>query len=287
MSFASYLIKRPIRKEFNRKIIFPILYIILLNNIIFANSNTLETSLSYYYFDFKEDLDPPFKSAEKGLINGYNLSYIHENSFIPVYFRFLLKYTDAETDYDGSDQYGTSVKSVTDNIFIIVQCVFGYTFNKYRRIKINFTPYTGLGYHYWNRKTRSPNPYSENYSWKYIPIGLRTCYYFNKKINIELNISVKIMFMGIVGVNFKDIDDKFDNVDLSLGNKPGFRIQSPFNYLFSTRWFLCLSPFYEYSAIGKSNTETINFDGKPFWDVYEPSSRTHQSGVDAGIVWLF
>jgi hypothetical protein len=43
-----------------------------------------------------------------------------------------------------------------------------------------------------------------------------------------------------------------------------------------------LTPWYEYSAIGQSNTDTLRFRGEPIAVGYEPSSVTRQYGLIVG-----
>lgn len=44
-----------------------------------APAQSLEISVPYYRYDYKEDLTPPLKSTEKGWLYGLRLSYKHQN----------------------------------------------------------------------------------------------------------------------------------------------------------------------------------------------------------------
>lgn len=257
----------------------------LAGNVAAEGPHSLEASLMYYYFDYKEDLPSPFKSTESGWLPGISLAYAYRGTDNPVYGRLLFEYTDAETDYDGTTQSGVPLTDTTDNKFLRWEGNIGYTF--IRQEGFDLTAYTGLGYRYWERGVGGQAPYSEEYSWKYVPVGLRAGYRFSDRWDGALDLSARIMLDGEIKVNLSDIDPLLNNPKEDLGNKTGWKVEAPFYYKLTSPWSLVFTPWYEYSAIGKSDDFLITYAGTPVALGYEPESRTNQYGVNMGVKLRF
>jgi hypothetical protein len=48
-----------------------------------------------------------------------------------------------------------------------------------------------------------------------------------------------------------------------------------------------LTPWYEYSAFGRSDSFPVIFNGAIIGSAYEPDSRTHQYGANIGVRLFF
>src|SRR5688572_21920922 len=79
------------------------------------NTQQLEAGIGFYDFDYKEEIPPPGKSTEKGLMKTVNL--LHR---LPLGEVFILQSTleigATNTHYDGSLQDGTPAESTTKNV---------------------------------------------------------------------------------------------------------------------------------------------------------------------------
>jgi hypothetical protein len=251
-------------------------------------AHSLEASLKYQYFDYKEKLDDPLKSNETGFLPGLHLTYSYQGVNNPLYGRLLFEYTEAKTDYDGSTQAGMPVKSKTDSRFNTWEGNIGYTLKpRQTMLPINIAFYTGFGYRYWNRGLGGQLPYSEEYSWKYIPVGLRGTYRISEKWTGEVDVALWIMFDPEIQVNFSDLDPNFNNPKKSLGNTLGWKIEIPINYMFFNHWSLELAPSYEFYGFGKSDPFTITYAGVPVLSGYEPDSRTNIYSMRLGVKFHF
>jgi hypothetical protein len=251
-------------------------------------AHSLEASLKYQYFDYKEKVDEPLKSNETGFLPGLHVSYSYQGVNNPLYGKFIFEYTDAKTDYDGSTQAGMPIKSKTNNRFNTWEGNIGYTFKAQPGVlPADITFYTGFGYRYWNRGLDGQLPYSEEYSWKYIPVGLRGTFRINEKWTGEVNVALWIMFDSEIQVNFSDLDPNFNNPKQSLGNDLGWKIEVPFDYMLLKHWSLELAPSYEFYAFGKSDPFTITYAGVPVLSGYEPDSRTNIYSIRLGVKLQF
>jgi hypothetical protein len=251
-------------------------------------AHSLEASLKYQYFDYKEKLQEPLKSNETGFLPGLHLTYTYQGVNNPLYGRLLFEYTEGKTDFDGSTQAGIPLKAKTNNRFNTYEGNIGYTFKgSQTTLPVNVAFYTGLGYRYWNRGLDGQLPYSEEYSWKYIPVGLRGTYRFNEKWTGEVDVALWIMFDADIKVNFSDLDPNFNNPKKSLGNTLGWKIEAPVNYFFLKHWSLELAPSYEFYSFAKSDPFTFTFAGVPVLSGYEPDSRTNIYSMRLGVKFHF
>lgn len=242
--------------------------------------HSIDFGFLFYKFDYEEELTPPLKSTEEAWLPGFYVGYTYqpENS---VYFSISAEYTSADTDYDGSTQGGAPVKDTTGNEFRRSQFEIGYTFKE--DAPITTTLYTGYGYRYWERKLGGSSPYREEYSWHYIPVGAKVNFLIDNKWSVGVNVAVNFMFGGKIKIHMSDINPGYSNPRLDLGSKTGWRAELPVRYNLASSWTLTAGPWYEYSAIGRSNSEIYT----PGWTVTEPASETHQYGIKAGVAYRF
>jgi len=247
--------------------------------------HSLEANFKASYHDYKEiDLPEPFKSQEKGFLPGMNLRYNYRGTKIPVYGRLIFEYQQGETDYDGTTQGGSPIKDKTDNKFISGEGNIGFTFSAGPKgPPVSTTFYTGLGYRYWDRGLGGPSPYSEEYSWKYIPVGVLVTYRISERWTGEVEIAAWFILDADIKVNLSEVDSNLNNPKMDLGNRVGWKIELPFAYRFSDRWSLNFVPSYEYYAFGNSNPAAITYAGAPTpITVYEPASRSNIFSLSIG-----
>ncbi|MDQ7780060.1 MAG: autotransporter domain-containing protein [Planctomycetota bacterium] len=250
-------------------------------------SNALELGVLYYNFDYAEDIDGPGKSTEEGWLPGLHLGYRYEGADNGLYGRLLFEWTDWETNYDGTTQAPDydPVEDQTENTMITVESNIGYTF---KPGDLHITPYTGLGYRYWDRDLGNlGNPFSEEYSWWFVPLGVRADWLASEDLTIALDVSVNFMFAGNIAVNLSEADPLFDDEESDLGNKDGWKVELPVTYRFDEQWALVVTPWYEYSEIGKGDEFTVMYGGVPVGIGWEPASETEQYGVYLGIEFRF
>ena len=95
------------------------------------------------------------------------------------------------------------------------------------------------------------------------------------------------MFDGRMTISFKD--DTFANTTLRLGNRPGGLVELPVSWRPRVNWAFTATPWYEYSEIGESPWEPLNYANGAYTGlvVREPSSRTHQYGIRLSTEYLF
>ena len=253
-------------------------------------AHSLGLSLKYGYHEYKEINEPEsFKSNESGFLPGIHLSYTYQAMQNPFYGRLLFEYKEGKTDFDGTTQAGTPIQTTTNNRFDTWEGNIGFTFRPDPgHLQVNVTFYTGLGYRFWNRGLGGQAPYSEEYSWKYVPAGLLLSYPISEKWKGEVDIAVWVIFDAQIKVNLSETDPNFNNPQAALGNNIGWKIEIPFHYQLSKHWSLNLVPSYENYSFGRSDFFPITYAGLPTPFVgHEPDSRTHIYSLRLGLKFHF
>jgi len=252
--------------------------------------HSLSVGFKVAYHEYKEINEPePFKSTEAGFLPGIQLSYTYQGVKNPFYGRLLLEYKEGKTDFDGTTQAGTPIQTKTNNRFDTGEANIGFTFKPGPgHLQASVTFYTGIGYRYWNRGLGGQAPYSEEYSWKYVPAGLIVSYLISDKWRGEVDMAAWFIFDAQIKVNLSDTDPNFNNPQAALGNSLGWKIETPFYYQLSKHWSLNITPSYENYSFGKSDFFPITYAGSPTPLVgHEPDSRTHIYSLRLGLKFHF
>lgn len=247
-----------------------------------GKQQALEGAISLYYFDYNEGLTSPLKSEEKGWMPSFHGSWTLRRKSPGLFARAGVDFTKANTTYDGSTQDSLGnvypYLGTTQNTLLNAFGNIGFTFMNLSNPPRTLTAYTGIGYRLWHRGVAGSGGYREFYSWKYVPVGLRMDYRANSELSGAVEASARIMFGGAIKVFFSDFDPSYSDFSMTLGNRPGLKVEAPVYY---RMW--SLTPWFEYSAIAQSDTVTILRDGAPWGYAYEPSSTTHQFGLKVGV----
>src|SRR5262249_31669093 len=148
-----------------------------------------------------------------------------------------------------------------------------------------FYVYAGYGYHYWNRFLAGTPGYREIYSWYYTPIGMQFAFGERTGLSWALDLSIRPTSRGIVKVVTAQTYANGQDSQMNLGARTGYRIAVPFRWP-GNHLILSLTPFFEHSAIGQSNTAVnTTLAPTPGEVIYEPNSHTDQFGVDLMVGW--
>ena len=254
-----------------------------------AEGSSLDVGLMSEYFDYKEDLNAPLKSTESGWLPGAYLTYTYQKK-MNFYTKAHLEYLSGDITFDGTTQGGTPV-SFTDSSqkLFKLEWDLGYTFNIGGAFQL--TPYVGYGYRYWQRGKTKITPtyrsYEEEYSWSYVPVGIRADYAINSQLSVGGTMAVNIMFNGKMKAKLSQVVAGLNDPDFDLGNKTGFYTELPITYKITRNWAIVGTPWYEYSAIGQSDNANITFGNTVIGYAYEPASKTHQYGFRLGASYTF
>ena len=257
--------------------------------VAYAGGSAFQIGLGYQHMDYKEDIPAPHKSTENGWLPSIYASYEYKKP-ANLYAKAFMDYAAGNVTYDGTTQGGTAIKFDDSK-----QSLFRFEANIGYALKIKndflIIPYTGYGYRYWTRgegkNTATYISYKEEYSWSYVPVGIKADYQINNKWSLGATLAAHIMFSGKMKAYPGDVIAGFRNLDFDLGNQVGYYVDIPVTYRLTANWSAVLTPWYEYSAIGQSNTVNVTYNNNVIGRAYEPASTTHQFGVRLGIARLF
>ncbi len=242
----------------------------------------IETQLSYYYYDYRETLPMPYKSNELGWMPGASLRLGNMDVAGSGFADFLADYAQSPTVYDGSTQSGIPVLDQSQHVFINLEGRLGrwLTPPDWDRFAVN--GYAGAGYRYWNRSVAGE--YNEQYSWKYLSLGFNPSLALIQGLSLGIELTIKQMLDG----HMKLYLDDSTALDFDLGNKAGYKICVPLVYQPHPDWKIKWAPWYEYSAIGRSNSIYGYYDNGAdtyYYEIYEPASQTVQYGVSMAVLF--
>jgi len=247
-----------------------------------APEHSAALSIILNSFDYKEDFPPPGKSTESGWIYGMALRYTFKGGTdLPLYGRVQFDFSPSETEYGSNetDAFGrsTDFTETTQNWFSRFECDAGYVFHNIGNSSVDVIPYTGYGYRFWRRDLSGHNDlmgYMEDYSWSYLPIGVKGDMKIGRNWLVGLDVAIHVMVSGSIYIRL----EQYNNPTLTLGNLPGWYVAAPVGYRTASGWGAGVTFWYEYSAIGKSNESPHVILGRQEAWIYEPASRTHQFG---------
>ncbi len=236
------------------------------------SQKTIEFDLKNFYYDYNEVQSGEWLDSEKGWLTGTNFIFKNQNLDTHGYWQIVYDLTIDNTHYNGF-YLGTNqpCQSITATELTTLAFAYANPVNKNTYVSV------GLGYHSWDRIL---GEYQEEvYSWFYIPLGLRWEIGAGDRLEGAIDITARIMFAGrMTGYN-----TGYNDFNVKLGSKPGYRIALPLTYRLTSQWAFAITPWYEYSSIGESNSVPwYQTDGSYEGDVYEPSSTTRQYGINIG-----
>jgi len=152
----------------------------------------------YSHLDYEEDLPSPSRSTDDAWLPGVYMGYAYKKKD-SIYVKLFLEVSRGETDFDGTARDGTAmVYSENPQNLYRVEVNMGYVFDAGDGFSI--TPYAGYGYRYWERgETKSTSTYwnyREEFTWHYIPVGVKADFKADTKLGIGANVGARFMFNG-------------------------------------------------------------------------------------------
>jgi len=246
---------------------------------------------SYRNFDYVEyDDTSSHLDGEMGNMPGVNLGY--RGDFRRFFVGADLTVVSSHTTYHGSNQAGTvAVDNRTKTGLIEIEGDVGMPFLESESFAIK--GYSGLGFHSWRRgETGVANGVAvlrEDYSWLVLPVGVRFEASLADAVKLSFDASARLSSNGSLDIKFSEYDDSLEDAHVDLGAKIGYRFQLPFEIALARSVSLVTTPWYEYSAIGESNTTEVKLaDGSGTGNfILEPSSHTKQAGITLQVGVLF
>jgi len=234
--------------------------------------------VNYRSFDYKEDLRAPLKSTEKAdFFAPFIKARLPIQSLAQSYVQLSGEMSgNVNSFFDGTTQSGTPVTDTNTLAFADFDAIFFWN------LAPEFYLQAGLGYHHWNRFLSGGVGYREIYTWYYMPLGVLYQRQISNSVKFGIDLTYRLMFQGQIKVIFSETVTTGDDTTLTLGNRPGYRLQVPLEYSFdNSKMGMVVAPWYEYSEIGASEFQynsTPTSSGALGY-IQEPASKTQQMGI--------
>ena len=244
---------------------------------------TMMVGYNASYIDYKETVEGlGTQDRDYGYLNGLDAEVRYENGLVWTRFTADYSWTNNAT-YDGGTWGGDPLKFSTHEGINLYEGDLGF---KVLNVETStLTPYVGIGRRIWRRGTDTAGDYTEKYSWYFAAAGLNYVWR-NDRLTAGADVAALIPFNMEVTTNFAG---QAAETTLKLKTRVGFEAQLPLSYdvyrnhVNSRRFFLFLTPYYQYWAIGASEpVSSITIGGIVYNGVYEPNSRADIYGVKMG-----
>lgn len=232
------------------------------------------------YFRYWEHLPAPSKSEQYAAIPRASLSIEARPNSRSWFLLLKADYAHGLLKYDGTTQPpdSTPITQVNEHRFVIFDAQLGLRLGSILGVEETHL-YVGASHRTWYRMLPNPN---ETYRLISSVGGIRILPKNKTGGNFGLDISYRKMVKGDLTAATRE----YDEAKFKLKPAAGFRIELPIFLSGSPTSSVALVPWYEQSAIAKSDLQPLTLggvqqqiSGQPAW-VYEPSSTTQEIGLD-------
>ncbi len=239
----------------------------------------LRLGFSALAFDYEEfdDLGASL-DREEGWLPGAVVQYAYQADAWLVDAGLL--WLDGEADYSSP-----AAQSITEEEILDLELRAGWRLSGPERAPLHLL--AGFGYRTWwrnIRSTASADGVDETYRWGYGLLGLRGARQLDRQTRLIADFAATRTIAPRMKVSFRRV---FDDADLDLRAKNGFRARLTMERTLRPGMTLSLSPWYEYWQLGRSADEPLLSGGVPVGSVYEPRSESHNFGIQLALGWRF
>lgn len=212
---------------------------------------------------------------EEGWLNGVHAGYTHRFDF-GLMLGAEAEFFAGELDYDGQYVNGTPLTANTDDSLFQVRGLAGWDFTAGAW---TLTPYTGLGWRYWNNQIHAPGGYEREIRYLYAPIGLEALISPAERWILSFKAEYDLFLDGQADADFSDIGPGYEDAsfDQDFGGGYGLRASVRAAYAFDS-FTISLEPFFRYWDVDESDTDTAATPAGPVTWV-EPENTTTIFGV--------
>lgn len=239
-----------------------------------AGTQGFEIGLTTHYFDYEEK----GIMQETGFMHGIVGNYRYHGT-PRLMAHATLEACAGGLDYDGHLQDGTPFQTTTDDWIVECRGLIGYGHPLSGGYLL--TPYTGIGYRYWNDDISSSAGYEREIHYGYVPLGVKTVGPLSAAWTWGLTAEYDLFCGGSVKSHLSEAEPRYNDpvLDQEFGDGYGLRGSLFFQRTVAAHCALAIEPFITYWDIDPSNTGPLYRDGKPFTHVIEPKNETLAYGL--------
>lgn len=236
-------------------------------------------------FDYSEYGDQgKLLDREKGFLPGLLIGIERDQGAWQVAGQ--LSYHVGGVTYTGETNGGTPISTITQQQITNVELRAGYRFQQMQQIRP--TLYFGVATHSWGRDiqpthTASGTPVGgllETYHWWQAFLGVKMLSRKTTYFDWGLDARLTRIIAPRIAIDYFGL---YDNTQLRLDERWGFRVALPMTYLIENSTMLVFEPYLEKYKLGRSPSAKLTSQGIIKGTVFEPDSTSGNYGIVIGI----
>jgi hypothetical protein len=243
---------------------------------------------SYLHFFYEEpDLNVELDGDMYGIFGSYTY---HKKALLST----SIEYSWGELDYDGflqeigddgTPRVGDPLQGKTDDWILEWRGLLGLDFPVGKCL---LTPFSGVGYRYWNNEGQGTAFYRREVSYWYSPIGLAFFGAFSPRWTFGISGEYDYFWSGKSETNLPDVLYGLPAVHLSFSQHGGYGLRGSLwiKAQLARHFALSVEPFIRYWDIEESKTVPLTYFGLPTGlAVVEPENQTTEYGVLLNLIF--
>ena len=242
-------------------------------------THTFGIGFETFYIDNEEDTNPDV-SWDGEMYGGYFDYAFHNSNNLMVGADLSVSY--GQLTYDGFlYPSGEKYREDSDDWILEIRGLIGYDLSVGSGIML--TPFTGLGFRYWNDEVQSPYGYERELTYAYSPIGLMFAMPITGRWNWGIKAEYDLFWGGEVDSHLSDLGAGWSDAhnEWDVGDGYGVRGSIWFAGDINPYVGMRIEPFVRYWNIDDSDLDTVN---TPYGQAYgyEPATTVFAAGVRLG-----
>jgi hypothetical protein len=234
---------------------------------------------SVFHFLYEEpDIDIQVDGEMCGILGSYTY---HKKTLLST----SIEYFQGDLEYDGYTQAGVPLEGNTEDWIFEWRALLGLDFlvGKYL-----LTPFSGIGYRYWNNQGDGPGFYEREITYWYSPIGLVFFGAFSPRWTFGISGEYDFFWSGKSETHLDDVLYGRPRVHLNFDQQGGYGLRgSLWIKAYLARYFaLSIEPFVRYWDIDQSDPVPDTFFGIATGDAWiEPANQTTEYGLLLNLIF--
>jgi hypothetical protein len=254
--------------------------------IVPEHAFTIAPSIFHILYE-EPDVDVEIEGEMYGILGGYTY---HKKAL----FSTSIEYCQGDLDYDGflqeigedgTPQIGDPLQEDSDNWMLEWRAVLGLDFPVGKCL---LTPFSGVGYRYWNNKGEGTTSYEREITYWYSPIGIAFFGAFSPRWTFGISGEYDFLWSGKSESDMSDVVYGLPRVHLNFTQQGGYGLRGSLwvKAQLAEHFALSIEPFIRYWDIDESDPEPLTYFGVPIGlALVEPANRTTEYGLLLNLIF--
>ena len=254
--------------------------------IVPEHAFTIAPSVFHLLYE-EPDVDVQIDGEVYGILGSYTYHKKALFSTSVEYGRGDLEYDGflQEIGEDGIPRTGDPVKGDTDDWMLEWRALLGLDFPVGECL---LTPFSGVGYWYWNNKGDGSPFYEREITYWYSPIGFAFFGAFSPRWTFGISGEYDFLWGGKSETDLSDVLYGLPRVHLNFSQQGGYGLRGSvwIKAQLAAHFALSVEPFVRYWDIDESDPEPLTYFGVPIGlAVVEPANRTTEYGLLLNLIF--